>query len=73
MTTQGRAVVQRILKRRTNWAPASESFGCPRCHVKYVIVRRQTPPGLIPACEDCDQELPPTDNGDWLLYERADA
>ena len=73
MTTPSRAVLQRILQRRTNWAPASESFGCPRCPAKYAVVRRQTPPGMIPACEDCDQEFPPTQDGEWLLYERADA
>jgi len=47
MTTQSRAVLQRILQRRTNWAPASESFGCPRCHVEYVIVPPNTA-GLDP-------------------------
>lgn len=73
MTTQSRAVLQRILQRRTNWAPAGESFGCPRCHAKYAVIRRQTPPGVIPTCENCDQEFPPTEYGEWLLYERADA
>ena len=73
MTTPSRAVLQRILQRRTNWAPAGESFGCPRCHAKYAVIRRPTPPGLIPTCEDCDQEFPPTQDGEWLLYERADA
>ena len=73
MITRSRAVLQRILQRRTNWAPARESFGCPRCHAKYAVIRRQTPPGMIPTCEDCDQEFPPTQDGEWLLYERADA
>jgi transcription elongation factor Elf1 len=73
MTTQSRAVLQRILQRRTNWAPAGESFGCPRCHAKHAVIRRQTPPGMIPACEICDQEFPAAEDGEWLLYERSDA
>ena len=80
MTTQSRAVLQRMLQRRTNWqtpssrtSPSSESFGCPHCHAKYADVRRRTPPGIIPTCEDCDQDFPPTENGEWLIYEREDA
>jgi transcription elongation factor Elf1 len=70
MTT--RAVPQRILQRRPNWAPASESFGCPRCHARHAVLRRQIRPGIVPACEDCGQEFPPAEDGVWLLYERAD-
>ena len=25
------------------------------------------------SCEDCDQDFPPTENGEWLIYEREDA
>jgi hypothetical protein len=28
---------------------------------------------MIPTCENCDQEFPPAQDGEWLLYERADA
>jgi transcription elongation factor Elf1 len=73
MTSQRRAVLRRILQRRTNWAPSSESFDCPHCHVKYAVIRRPTPPGVIPACEDCDQEFPHKENSEWLLNESADA
>jgi hypothetical protein len=73
MATQERAVPQRILQRRSNWAPPGERFGCPRCHASYALIRRQTSPGLIPTCENCDQEFPPTEAGEWLLYERVDA
>jgi hypothetical protein len=54
-------------------APSSERFGCPLCHAKYSVVRRQSAPGIIPTCEDCDQDFPPTENGEWLIYEREDA
>jgi transcription elongation factor Elf1 len=69
-----------MLQRRTNWktpfsrmSPSSESFGCPLCHAKYTVVRRQSAPGIIPTCEACDQDFPPTENAEWLIYQREDA
>jgi hypothetical protein len=50
----------------------SANFGCPLCHAEYAILRRPTPPGIVPTCEDCNQEFMTRDNDDWLLYERAD-
>jgi hypothetical protein len=77
MTNQTRKILQRILQRDAGWETSSpsvgEDFGCPHCHVKYAISRRQTPPGIRPACEDCDQEFVSRDHGDWMVYDRADA
>ena len=77
LTNQTREVLQRILQCDTGWRTslpsAVKKFGCPHCHAKYSIIRRQTPPGMIPACEDCDQEFLPREYGEWLVYERADA
>jgi hypothetical protein len=64
-----------MLQRHTNDRTSSPiaNFGCPLCHAEYAIFRRQTPPGIVPTCENCDQEFMSRDDGDWLLYERADA
>jgi hypothetical protein len=51
----------------------SANFGCPLCHANYAVTRRPTPPGIIPVCEECDQEFVSREDGEWLLYDRADA
>jgi hypothetical protein len=63
-----------MLQRHSNDRAHSSNanFGCPLCHTEYAILRRPTPPGIVPMCEDCNQEFMTRDNGDWLLYERAD-
>jgi len=50
----------------------SANFGCPLCHAKYAVTRRLTPPGIIPICGECDQEFVSREDGEWLLYDRAD-
>jgi hypothetical protein len=50
----------------------SANFGCPLCHAQYAVTRRPTPPGIVPVCEECDQEFVPREDGEWLLYDRAD-
>jgi hypothetical protein len=64
-----------MLQRHTNSRASlpSANFGCPLCHAKYAVTRRPTCPGIIPVCEECDQEFMSQDDGDWLLYDRADA
>jgi hypothetical protein len=52
---------------------SSESFGCPRRHARYATIRSQTPPAITPTRERCDQEFSPTEDSEWLLYERADS
>ena len=72
-----RKALQRILQCGTESGSAAssavEKFGCPRCHSEYGIIRRQTAPGFIPRCEDCDQEFQTREGAAWLVYERADA
>jgi hypothetical protein len=75
LTDQTRGVIQQMLQRHTNDKTSSPiaDFGCPLCHAKYAVTRRPTSPGIIPVCEECDQEFMSQDDGDWLLYDRADA
>jgi len=69
MTGQARAF---LLNSRATPPSVAEDFGCPRCHAQYVIARRQTPSGITPTCDNCDQEFLPSDDGEWLVYQRAD-
>jgi hypothetical protein len=60
-----------MLQRHTNDKTSSPiaNFGCPLCHAKYAITRRPTSPGIIPVCEECDQEFVSREDGEWLLYD----
>jgi hypothetical protein len=42
-------------------------------HAKYAVTPRPTPPGIIPICEECDVQFVSREDGEWLLYDRADA
>jgi NAD-dependent SIR2 family protein deacetylase len=46
--------------------------GCPHCHTKYALTRRETPPGIVPVCDGCGQEFAPRENDSWLIYERVE-
>jgi transcription elongation factor Elf1 len=67
-----RRFLQNVLQSgKVKSAREDELFGCPRCHARYTIIRRETPPGMIPVCEDCAQEFQLRDEAGWLVYERV--
>lgn len=45
-------------------------FACRKCNAIYSITRRSQPPDKPPACEACGEKFPPSELGDWLVYER---
>ena len=43
---------------------------CPNCKTIYEIVRHRVRPPTEPVCEECQQDLPVAEDGDWLTYQR---
>ncbi len=46
---------------------------CPHCRTRYVLIQRETPPGIIPDCGACGQEFLAKENGNWLMYEQVES
>jgi hypothetical protein len=44
---------------------------CPTCKTIYEIDRHHIRPPTEPVCEECDQDLPVADDGEWLTYRRT--
>jgi hypothetical protein len=47
-------------------------FSCLQCHSIYEITRLPEKPVLPPRCQVCTASFPPSELGDWLIYERAE-
>ena len=47
-------------------------FACSKCHSIYEITRLHEQPVVLPRCQVCFAEFPPSELGDWLAYERAE-
>jgi hypothetical protein len=47
-------------------------FACTKCNSIYEITRLQEKPILPPRCQVCFAGFPPSELGDWLVYERAE-
>jgi hypothetical protein len=47
-------------------------FACAKCHSIYEITRLTEKPVLPPRCQVCFVSFPPSELGDWLVYERAE-
>jgi hypothetical protein len=45
-------------------------FACRKCNAIYSITRRHAQPEKPPICDACGQDFPPSELGDWLVYER---
>jgi hypothetical protein len=50
-----------------------ELFACLECRATYTIKRRRgLQPSNAPVCVACKKEFPPSELGDWLIYEPWD-
>jgi hypothetical protein len=47
-------------------------FACRDCHAIYAITRVRQAPISPPFCQNCSCKFPPSELGDWLVYERAE-
>lgn len=47
-------------------------FACTKCNSIYEITKRQEKPLVPPRCQVCFAIFPPSELGDWLVYQRAE-
>jgi hypothetical protein len=65
----------RRLATRAEWRildQMQDLFACRECQTIYAVTRVNRAPILPPLCRSCGCKFPPSELGDWLVYEHVD-